>query len=311
MLENVSISLIWYILIVGGSLLFLILFGLYLAGYYHFGKPLAPFMNIRIKRWSDPRAALFEIITLLGNVYLTPAQEETGGYRMPSVVRTVREPFTTKQKLFWGILTVSVIIAIFGLLKFLGVGTLKAAGISFIGFALPVLAISRQATHTELIGDNRPQPLIMPLSIYTVNGVPTIPLLDLHPPLHRDLKSGLQILISRNISNPDELKTWIDSGHGQDELLAGYTCESFYDLYNSTRQKYEFKVTVSDINEAMNKTYDKNFSESIQAKEFNAKTKAKTDNNHMKIGYAALLIVVIGVTIKLIYFTFYGGAPTP
>lgn len=306
MFENYSIGIVAYLLIVGGSLLFLIFFGLYLASIYHFGKPLKAFLDTRIKRWNDPKVALFEIINIMGNVRLVQAREETGGYRQPECTRKVREPPTKDQKIRYGLLTALFILLHFaGLHWLIGTGILTAAGTSMVWFILPVLAIARQPVHTELIGDNRPQPLIMPKSIYSVNEVPTIPLLDIHPPLHPELKACLQFLIDSDINNPEDLKKKIDDKHAEDPLIPGYTYQQFYNLYLSTRQKYEFKVTVSDITEVMNKSYDKNYSESIMAKEYNAKSKKKIDNTTLKYGYAALIIVALGVTFKLIYFTLY------
>lgn len=307
MLETLHVSFIIYLIILIGAVIGLIVFGLYIGMYYHLGKPMAPFMYGRIKSWTEKGIGIFEILSLTGNVILNFAREEAGGYRRPHITKKVREPMTGKSKIRTGLITIVFMLGTAVVLyKFAHTGIMQAAVGSMIGLSLPVYAWYRQPKKEIFTGDNRPQPLIMPKTVYSINGVDTIPLIDLHPPLHSDIKNGLIALIERDIKTHEDLQKAAD--HDPDAILIpGYTMKSFCELYTAARQKYEFRVKVSDVSEAVTKNFDKNFRESLQAKEFNAKTKKRHDNTPLKYGYAALIIVCLGVVIKLLYFTFYGG----
>lgn len=307
MLEMLKVSFIIYLIILIGAVIGLIVFGLYIGMYYHLGKPMALFMYGRIKSWTEKGIAVFEIISLTGNVLLFFAKEETGGYRRPHVTKKLRKPMTRKYKTRTGLTTIVLMLATIILLyKFAHIGIIQSAVGSMIGLIIPVYAWYRQPKEEIFTGDNRPQPLIMPKTVYSINGVDTIPLIDLHPPLHTDIKNGLNSLIELGIKTHEGLQQEAEL-NPDIILIPGYTMKSFCELYTAARQKYEFRVRVSDVSEAVTKNFDKNFRESLQAKEFNAKTKKRHDNTTLKYGYAALFIVCLGVIIKLLYFTFYGG----
>lgn len=320
MLESVQLPMLWYIVIVIVSIIFIILFGLYIVSQYYFGKPMAPFFHTRIKRWADKNAALFEIIDITGNVSLIPATHETGGYRRTQKTKSTRTPFSRKQVILVAIGTFVFMGLIAAVSIYSGVAVLKGISLSFLAMVVPAVVYARQPIVLELIEGDRQQPLIMPKSVYSINTVPTIPLIDLHPELHPDIIKGLEKLVKGKIST---LRGLPEHGEGKittleqlenkakespdEELIEGYTYQAFYELYLATKQKYEFEVKVSDVADAIQKNFDKNFRESIEGKEYNQKVKRSNDQKYAFIGYLALLLVVLGVMFKLVYVTIYGG----
>jgi hypothetical protein len=307
---STTIAWIWYILIVAGAVLGIIIFGLYIAFSYHMGKAMSPFLTARVKAWSDKSIAIFEILSLTGGVTLDYAKHELGGYRRASVTRTVKEPMSKTKKALVAVITIGLMInTVYLLFYYTDISFLYSIGISFIWCIVPAIAHVRQPSHQELVGHNRPQPLIVPKSVYTINGVTTVPMIDLHPVLHTDLKKGLQELIDRDI---DTYQKFIDIATVSPEvpLIPGYTYKTFMELLNSYRQKYEFDVKISDVSLGVSKSFDKTYAESIAAKDFNYKTKKRKDNKYALYGYVAVILMVIGIVIKLIYVTFYGGGGT-
>src|SRR3989304_2627106 len=180
MFENSEISWFLYIIIVVAAIIVLILSGLYLVWNYHLGKPMAPFFWLRIKGWTTRNIALFEIFSLTNSISLEEARKEKGdGYRLftPTIVVTSVPKKVGKFKKIYNRL----------------------------------FAKNIKPTQTEYVSEKvkRVQTLIMPKSTYSINGVNTIPLWDLHPPLHPDLTEGVRILVENGITTLKDLEEFI------------------------------------------------------------------------------------------------------
>ena len=146
--------------------------------------------------------------------------------------------------------------------------------------------------------------LTIPKSTYTINGVTTLPVWEIYPRLHEDLKTGLEILISNGIETLAGLKK--KAAESPDEILFNkHTYKSFLELYSSAIQKYTVKVTAGDVLNFVGDNFDKNFRETIDAKNFNTKAKSKIDGSFLKYGYLAVLIVAAGLAIKIVYVVIY------
>lgn len=274
MFENSEISWFFYIILVIVSIVILFCAGAYILWNYHLGKPLAPFFWLRLKGWTTKGIALFEIFSLTNSVALEEARKEIGdGYRLftPSVVN-----MPTKKAGFW-----------MSKYNYLFARNLKPANYS-----------------VEKI--KRIQNLIMPKSTYGINGVTTIPLWDLHPQLHVDLLEGVQILISKDITTLADFKNFISiRENAEQNMFKNYSYRTFYDLYLGVRQKYNVCVTTDDVANFIGKQFDKNFRESIEAKDFNQAQKSKTDNKYTLYGYIAVILTIVIVGFKVIYTTIY------
>jgi hypothetical protein len=272
--ETIHISWLFYIIIVIASLMALTCAGLYMAWNYHLGKPMAPFFWLRIKGWTQRGVALFEVFSLTNSVTLEEARKEIGdGYRLytPS---TIEMP---SKKAGWWMRKYNYIFA----------RNLQPANYS-----------------VEKI--KRIQNLIMPKSTYSINGVATIPLWDLHPQLHTDLLEGVKILINNGITTLHEFTEFVaEKENAEQNMFKNYSYRTFYDLYLGVRQKYNIVVTTDDVANFIGKQFDKNFRESIEAKDFNAMQKGKMENKYIYYGYIIIGIAVIGVVFKIIYTTIY------
>ena len=191
MFENTQISWLFFIILVVVALIVIVCAGLYMLWNYHLGKPLAPFFWLRIKGWTQRGIALFEIFNLTNSVDLEEARKEAGdGYRLytPSIVNMPTEK-TGKVS------------------KFMKYITKYISGKKNITPSYGVTKVKRI------------QNLIMPKSTYSINGVTTIPLWDLHPQLHTDLLEGVKVLISKDIKTLEDLKIYIENKENAEQNM--------------------------------------------------------------------------------------------
>lgn len=278
MFEQTKLSLIFYMIIVALSLFVLFVVGAYLFWNYHLGKAMAPFFWLRIKSWTQRNIALFEIFSLTNIVSLEEARKETGdGYRLyiPSVVTIP----TKKEGRFEHIF------------NYLFAKRLKIS----------------ETNEYEVKKVKRVQNLIMPKSTYSINGVNTIPLWDLHPQLHTDILEGVKTLIDNDIKILAELEDFVSNPDDANKILfKEYTYRTFLDLYLGARQKFSVNITTDDVANFIGGNFDKNFRESIEAKDFNSAMQSKVDNSYLKWGYLAIILAIVIVGIKIIYQTIWG-----
>lgn len=239
---------------------------------YHLGKPLAPFFWLRLKGWTQRGIAVFEIFSLTNSVSLEEARKEVGdGFRLytPS---TVNMPVKK-------------------------VGRFQKFIDYFSGNKTPSYGVTKI---------KRIQNLIMPKSTYSINGVTTIPLWDLHPQLHTDILEGVKILISNGITTLADFKEFVsDKDNANQIMFKNYSYQKFMDLYLGARQKFNVVVTTDDVANFIGKQFDKNFRESIEAKDYNAMIKNKTESKVMMYGYIAIILTIVIVGFKVIYTTIY------
>jgi len=274
MFEETKISLLFFIIIIVVSLFVLFVMIGYFIWNYHLGKAMSPFFLLRIAGWTNSKVALFEIFGLTNNVTLEEARKETGdGYRLfiPSTVNMPVKKTGRIRRLYNYILAKNINTSSYG---------------------------------TEKI--KRVQNLIMPKSTYSINGVNTIPLWDLHPQLHADVLEGVKTLVDNNIKTLKQLEEYIKEYTNAEKILfKNYSYRTFYELYRGVRQKYNVIVTTDDVANFIGKQFDKNFRESIEAKDFNAMQAQKTDNRYLTYGYLAIILTIIIVGFKVIWQTIY------
>jgi hypothetical protein len=274
MFEDSKISWLLFIIIVIAAIVVLFCAAAYMVWCYHLGKPLAPFFWLRLKGWTTKNVALFEIFSLTNGVSLEEARKETGdGYRLFTPT-TIKVPVAKKAGKFQKLIN--------------------------------YMSGKTGETTYEVKRVKRIQNLIMPKSTYSINGVNTIPLWDLHPQLHADLIEGVKILVENGISTLEDLTEFVtDKQQAELILFKNYSYRTFLDLYLGVRQKYNVSVTTNDVSNFIGKEFDKNYRESIEAKDFNAMQKGKTDSKLMYYGYAAILLTILIVGFKVIYTTIY------
>jgi len=274
MFEEAKISLIFYIIIVIVSLMVLFVAGAYLLWCYHLGKAMAPFFWLRMKGWTQKGVALFEIFSLTNIVSLEEARKETGdGYRL-FVPSTINVP------------------------------TKKVGKIKRIYNYIFARNVSSEYSVEKV---KRVQNLIMPKSTYSINSVNTIPLWDLHPQLHVDILEGVRTLVEKDMKTLKELEEFVSEPADANKILfKDYTYKTFYDLYLGARQKFFVNITTDDVTNFIGRQFDKNFRESIEAKDFNAQMQQKTDNSYLKWGYAAIILTILIIGFIKIYNTIWG-----
>ncbi len=284
--DDLKLSWLFFIIIIVIAVIVLIVAGLYMLWIYHLGKPLSPFFWLRIKGWTQKGIALFEIFSLTNSVSLEEARKETGdGYRIhtPSIVN-----IPTNQKVgfidFWK--------RKFGLSK----KNTKIVSTS---------TLTPETYSVEKV--KRIQNLIMPKSTYSINGVTTIPLWDLHPQLHTDLLEGVKVLVSQGLISLTDLKEFCSDKHQAEQILfKNYSYRTFLDLYLGAKQKFSVTVTTDDVVNFIGKQFDKNYRESIEAKDFNAMQKSKIDNKYTLYGWIAIILTILIVGFKIVYQTIWG-----
>ena len=268
--EGLKLSWLFFIILFMIGVFVLAAAGGYMLWNYHFGKPMAPFFWLRIAGWMNSKVALFEIFSLTNSVSLEEARKEVGdGYRL-YIPSTVDIP--VKKVGFWK--------KIYNYLLAKNIGNSDYA----------VKKVSRI------------QNLIMPKSTYSINGVNTIPLWDLHPQLHTDVLEGVKVLISQGIKTLEQFTEFISEKDNVEQILfKNYSYRTFYDLYMGVRQKYNMTVTTDDVANFIGKQFDKNFRESIEAKDFNAMQKSKAEGKFIVYGYLAIILAIIIIGIKILY----------
>lgn len=143
-----------------------------------------------------------------------------------------------------------------------------------------------------------PDEIITPKSVYNINSVKTVPLFEPYPKLNPIIENGINTLISKGITSLEQLEDIIDNAERKNDVLFdNVTYEKFYEIYISTKNKYEMNIKFDDIINFMANTYDKNFRETIEAKEYNIKHNKKTDDIGKKYG---LYIIVFGAAASII-----------
>ncbi len=284
MFEETKLSLIFYIIVVVIGLFVLFVIGAYLFWNYYLGKSMSPFFWLRIKSWTQKGVALFEIFSLTNSISLEEARKETGdGYRLytPTVVNVPVKKSGKLNSIFKGIMA--------KILK------------------TPVESETKEDPDYGIKKVKRVQNLIMPKSTYSINSVNTIPLWDLHPQLHTDILEGVKTLVDNGIGTLKELEEFVSNPEDANEILfKNYTYRTFLDLYLGARQKFYVNVTTDDVANFIGANFDKNFRESIEAKDFNSAMQSKTDNSYLKWGYLAIIITILIVGFIKIYNTIWG-----
>ncbi len=276
--EETKMSLFLYIIVVVIGLFVLVALGGYLLWNYHLGKAMSPFFWLRIAGWTNSKVALFEIFSLTNFVSLEEARKETGdGYRL-YIPSTVDMPMKKEGKIK-----------------------------RLLDYILARKLVKSEKTEYGVKKVNRIQNLIMPKSTYSINGVNTIPIWDLHPQLHTDLLEGVKVLIANGITTLKDLEEYVSvKDNAEQNMFKNYSYRTFLDLYLGVKQKYLVSVTTDDIVNLVGKNFDKNFRESIEAKDFNAQMQQKTDNRYLTYGYIAIVLAIIIVGFKVIWQTVYG-----
>jgi hypothetical protein len=308
------LSLTLYIVLVIGGVLLLSIMALVLGLMIHFGKPMRLFFDARIKSWKNERFAIFEIFTLTNNLVLELAHQELGhGFRrFVETPKQVREPFSKKTK--WTVMiTTFLALLLTGIIS--AFQTSIPTWLYYLSFVASLLMMICAVSYLY-VGMKRPpimttsstpaSPLILPKSVYSVNGVTTIPLLDIHPCLHPDIIKGLEQLIREDITTFTQLEENAKGNNRDISLFGDYTYRTFYELYSAARKKFELDVKVTDVVNFL-EDFDKNFRESIESKNFNQTVKSKTDNKYAVYGWISLLIIALAIAFKFIWLTTHAG----
>lgn len=278
-LGNINLSWTIFTIVIIVAIVILFAFSGYIYYMYHLGKPMEKFFLGRMKSFMNKNLAIFEIFGLTNNVTLEYAHREVGdGYKLGEYEYKPNNIKIEKKR--------GRITRFFSRIK--------------------SIIIKNEKKEIEIIA-HKDEHLIMPKSTYTTNGLKIIPLLDLYPKLHKDILKGLDLLKEARINSLLEFElNFVDNLEKCDNIFfENYTYKTWHGLYKSTQNKYEVELTVSDITNFVEKNFDKNFRESIKAKEFNSNQHKKNNDAYKKYMYASVVLCVIVVAIRGLYVTFY------
>ena len=184
------------------------------------------------------------------------------------------------------------------------------------------LSFAKQLTggvyeNTEKVGEK-----VLPRSVYSINGVSNVLVWDIHPKLHGDLIAGLKKLQGMGCHTLNQLKEAAEGEYGdtvlfevqQPSTIIGkmrkkvigaqpkvYTYKAFYDLVSKTKQKYEVAVTIDDVINFIEKSFDKNYRESIEAQMINKQIQSQASDKYTKYAFMIIGIIVLGLMIVFVW----------
>ena len=164
------------------------------------------------------------------------------------------------------------------------------------------IEVNNNRINTERINNERNQIPVIPTSSYTINGIDTVLLWDIHPPLPDYIEKGARTLIDKKITTFEEFATLCNKEPDK-ILFDNYTNIEFLKMYLAYRNKFEVNIKVPTVFNFISKNFDENYSESIQIKEYNASYKTKTDNKFAKWGFIIVGIMVLGIVFKILWVT--------
>ncbi len=108
------------------------------------------------------------------------------------------------------------------------------------------------------------------------------------------------------IFNAKDLEEFIEiRENAEQKMFKNYSYRTFYELFLGVRQKFNVIVTTDDVVNFIGKQFDKNYRESIEAKDFNAAQKSKQDNKINTYGIIAIILTILIVGFKVVYTTIY------
>lgn len=264
--DTIKLPIIWYIVLVILASIILIIFGLYFAWEYYQGRALKELFWARVKGWTNHNIALFEIFNPINLARFEYAHKEVGDtYKFGEEYKLkIKEENNGKFSKFKNIL-----LDIFGSKK-----------------------INKESSY-----------IVIPKSVYTINKVRTIPLFEVYPKLNPIIEKGVNKLLENNINDLLTFEKLLDDKPNLRNtiLFDDYTYEKFYELYMTTKNKYELKISINDTINFMSNTFDKNYRFSIEAKEFNIKQKNKDKKLGKKYGMYFLILCGIVSIIMFLY----------
>jgi len=276
--DSIKLTPLWYMIAIGAILFFLLIFGGYILYEYKRGEALSKLFLARIKGWTNKKIALFEIFSPINTVRLEYAHREIGDVYKFGENSSDYVPELNKKKHFY------LFRPFYWLLKILD-----------------------NKVKIQNIDKSLKSEVITPKSVYTINGVRTVPLFEVYPQLNKNIEKGLEALKSKEINTLEEFEFIIEDNTVKSRILFDdYTFEKFYELYMASKNKYELNITVKDVVNFMSNTSNENFSENIEVKEFNVKTNKKSQDFGKKIGIGIFVICMIASVIIAVYRTIYG-----
>lgn len=319
--ESIKIPTIMFIIIVFVAFLILLAGAAFIFWIYHTGSSMKPFFWGRISSWFDKSYSIFQIITLMDTVLHEEATyDDKKGYERKIETKQVKEPLSKKRKYIITTILILMFVNIFIFIKY-DISTNHPILSTLILFILAITSLYvyfRRPTKKVPIDIERNQTPIIPTSSYSINGVDTVLLWDIHPKLPNYIKIGLETLINKDIEILDDnskfntkkittLKLFEElcEQKPNDLLFDKYTNNDFLKMYLAYKNKFEVNVKIPTVFNFISKNFDENYSESIQIKEYNSAYKTKTDSSLAKWGYIIVGIFVLGITFKLIWVTIH------
>jgi hypothetical protein len=269
--DSIKLTPLWYTIAAGIIVFVLFVFGCVFFYQYKRGEALKELFWGRVKGWTNKKIALFEIFNPINTVRFEYAHREMGDVYKFGESSTDYVPESSKKK---GIF--SKILNLFN-------------------------------NKITPVDSSLKSEVITPKSVYTINGVRTVPLFEVYPQLNKNIIKGLEALKLKEINTLEELEFMIDDPNMRNHILFDdYTFEKFYELYMASKNKYELNIRIKDVTGFMSNTFNKNFRESIQTKEFNVKMNKKQQDMGKKIGIGIFILCIVASVVIAVYRVIYG-----
>lgn len=290
-----DVSPLQFWLTLGLGILVIILLSFYLGLFvWYFGKPMRKYL---IAKFNFGQGIIQEYTH--ENVQLKLAKFKDGEFtdleRSGQIERhEIRRSLSHYMIAFISVLLLSVIISVF-----LG---LILAIVIFVVLAIITIIILKRPVYKTIIKSIKP---IVAQSITSINGVATLMLWNVNPPLPERYLEALDILIKTGYTNTESIKQdtesklikFSDSIDGDKAM----SYEEFLLLHEKVKSRNEIIVTPDDILGFSKKYMDEHAKKSVIEKEVTVQQKRATDNKYKTYAFMIILAMIIGGFIMIAY----------
>lgn len=306
--DSIKIPTILYILIVFVSVIVLLGIGLGIFWVYHNGSAMHKFFWGRINSWFNKGYSIFQIITLNDEILIEDANYDSmKGYER--IIPTIKQTSHLNKKKFTTqfIILLLLIISLYILMIYFRINETIPSLLSIppIIFSIIILILYfKRETKIINLDNGRKQMPIIPTSSYSLNGIDTVMLWDIHPPLPDYIHEGLNSLLKKepSIKTLTQFNELVKTTPNE-ILFRNYTNIEFQKIYLAFKNKYEVNIKVPTIYNFISKNFDENYSESIQIKEYNSAYKTKNSSGMEKWGYIIIGFMVLAIAFKIVWIT--------
>ncbi|PWB55610.1 MAG: hypothetical protein C3F06_02440 [Candidatus Methanoperedenaceae archaeon] len=300
--EFARVSNLQFFLTMAVSICIIVVFSLYMLVYIgYFGKPMFKYLTARL----NPGTGIIQEY-IHENVKLKMASVKNGEFtdlERKGAVEVIRIPNKKVWKIFGSLLlSISAISAIFLILGMPGFDAIVLLAIAILTIIPGLYLLFWKKSFKTIYHAIKP---IIAQSITTINGVQTLLIWNVTPPLPERYLRMLEILIESGFNSLEDIEQGLQIQEGQEspvitletEILSGedkITIKDFVILHTKIRDRNLIVVTPEDIMGFSGKYMDEHAKKSVIEKEVTIQQKRLSESKYQTYAFYIIAIMVIG-----------------